>query len=102
MAIRETKPKPSKPLTVAGAISKLGNDIRGARLRRRTPATILAQSALISRTTLYRVERGDASVSIGTYATVLSRLGMLRDLAAVADISHDALKTIVENELDEP
>ena len=43
----------------------------------------------ISRTTLVKVEKGDAGVSLGTYATVLFALGMIDRLSDLADIRHD-------------
>ena len=59
------------PIPVMRAIRKLGDDIRDARRRRRIPATILAERASISRTTLHKVERCDPGVSLGIYSTVL-------------------------------
>jgi transcriptional regulator with XRE-family HTH domain len=49
----------------------------------------MAQRAMISRTTLVKVENGDPSVSIGIFATVLFVLGMTERLADIADASHD-------------
>lgn len=49
----------------------------------------MAQKALISRPTLAKVEKGDASVSLGVYAAVLFNLGMNERLADIADVLHD-------------
>ena len=46
---------------------------------------VVAQRAFISRNTLTRVERGDAGVSIGIYATVLFVLGLAHRLDQLAD-----------------
>ena len=46
---------------------------------------------MISRPTLTRVEQGDASVSLGGYASVLFVLGMSERVAEIADIAHDRL-----------
>ena len=73
------------PIPVSRALRKLGHDIKDARRRRRIPMAIAAERASISKPTFIRVERGDPSVSIGSYATVLYVLGMadrLGDLAA--------------------
>ncbi len=59
---------------------------------------ILAQRASISRTTLNKVEKGAAGVSLGTYATVLFALGMADRLADVADPRNDALGLQLEEE----
>src|SRR5437660_10823848 len=82
---------PSVPVPVLRALRKLGHDIRDARRRRRIPVAILAQRASISRTTLNKVEKGDAGVSLGIYATVLFALGMLERLADLADPRNDPL-----------
>lgn len=81
----------SIPIPVRRAVLKLGSDIRDARLRRRISTEIMAERASISRTTLYKVERGDVSVSLGTYATILFVLGMIDRLGNIADLTHDSL-----------
>ena len=93
-----TQTKGNLPLPVARALRKLGADIRDARRRRRIPTALLAERALISRTTLGKVERGDAGTSVGAYATVLFVLGMLDRLAALADAGQDALGLALEEE----
>ncbi len=77
------------PLPVTRALRKLGQDLRDARKRRRIPASILAERASISRTTLNKVEKGEAGVSMGIYASVLFALGMNERVAALADPRHD-------------
>jgi transcriptional regulator with XRE-family HTH domain len=80
---------PSLPLEVRRALRNVGRDIRAARLRRRLPAAIVAERADIARATLRRVERGDATVAFGTYATVLWALGMgdrINRLAATDEV----------------
>jgi hypothetical protein len=48
--------------------------------------------------TLNKVEKGDAGVSLGTYATVLFALGMSDRLADVADPRHDTVGLELEAE----
>jgi len=79
---------PSLP-TVARGLARLGESIRLARLRRGLSAELVAERAGMARTTLRCVERGESGVSIGSYANVLHVLGLLKDLAAVAE--HDEL-----------
>ncbi len=88
----------STPIPVRRALRKLGQDIRDARLRRRIPTEILAERASISRMTLYNVEKGDASVSMGTYSTILFVLGMIDRVGNLADASDDALGRQLEEE----
>jgi transcriptional regulator with XRE-family HTH domain len=65
-------------------LTALGERLRLARLRRRYSAESVAKRAGIVRTTLYRVEKGDAGVSIATYASVLRVLGLQSDLDLLA------------------
>jgi hypothetical protein len=58
------------PLPVRGILKKLGEDMADARKRRRIATATMAQRAGISRPTLLRLERGDASVSVGIFGTV--------------------------------
>jgi hypothetical protein len=86
------------PLPVRNALRKLGADMRDARLRRRISTAIMAQRALVARMTLHKAERGDPTVSMGTYATVLFVLGMTDRLAELADVRSDALGLLLEEE----
>ena len=94
----EPNQKERLPIPVRRALSKLGADIRVARLRRRIPVAVMAQRALVGRITLSKVERGDPNVAMGTYATVLFILGMSERLAEVADIRLDELGMSLDEE----
>ena len=65
-------------------LKELGENIHLARLRRRLPATRVAERAGLSRQTLSAIEHGDPSVTIGAYASVLLVLGFDADLLLVA------------------
>lgn len=66
-------------------LAKMGEQIKLARLRRNLPAELVAERADISRSTLWKVEKGDPSVAIGIYAAALHALGnMDTDLLLVA------------------
>lgn len=73
------------------ALAKLGEDIVVARKKRRISTVSMAERAFISRATLHKVERGDPSVSMGAYATVLAILGLAEGLGQVADRRDDSL-----------
>ncbi len=62
----------------------LGERLRLARLRRAFSAETVCARANISRPTLSKVEHGDASVTLGSYAQVLRVLGLEHDLSSVA------------------
>jgi transcriptional regulator with XRE-family HTH domain len=89
---------PSLPLPVRRALSKLGKDIREARIRRRIPMAILAQRAQMTRMTLYKIERGESGVSMGAYASVLFVLGLADRLAGIADVKSDEVGLALEEE----
>ena len=86
------------PIPVHRTLSKLGADIKAARLRRRIPIAVMAQRALVGRLTIYKLERGNPAVAMGTYATVLFVLGMSERLAEVADIRFDELGMSLDEE----
>jgi hypothetical protein len=88
------------PLPVRRALLKLGKDIRQARIYRRIPTEVMAGRALINRMTLYKIERGDPTVSVGAYATVLFVLGMIDRFAEIADSNYDEVgKSLYEERL---
>lgn len=86
------------PIPVTRALRKLGHDIKDARRRRRIAMAIVAQRASVSKPTLIRVERGDPSVSVGSYATVLFVMGMADRLADLADVTNDPVGLQLEQE----
>ena len=66
-------------------LETMGEQIKLARLRRKLSAELAAERAGISRATLWAVEKGSGSVSVGIYAAVLHALnGMDKDLLLVA------------------
>ena len=79
------------PVPVKTALRKLGADIRDARLRRRIPVKVMAQRTQVTRMTLYKLERGDPNVAVGTYATALFVLGMIDRFAEIAGARFDVL-----------
>ncbi|MHC4610381.1 MAG: hypothetical protein ACYS7M_08540 [Planctomycetota bacterium] len=94
--------KPNLPLRARRALLKLGGDIRDARKRRRIPIRVMAERALISPTTLTKIERGDPGTAIGFYASVLFVLGLEERLSEVVDASTDKLGlSLAERELPE-
>ena len=80
MSARNTATLPS----LQRLLAEMGENIRLARLRRKQSASLIAERAGISRTTLRSVERGDPKVSMGAYANVLLCLGLQQDLATLA------------------
>jgi hypothetical protein len=62
----------------------LGENIRLARLRRKLTTEQVAERAGIGRKTLYNIELGSPSVSMGNYLQVLFVLGLQNDVVNVA------------------
>lgn len=65
-------------------LSKLGENLRMARLRRDLSAEMVAERAGISRATHNAIESGSSSVSMGAWVQTLFVLGLEKDLLAVA------------------
>lgn len=90
--------KPNLPIKVQRALRKLGADIRDARKRRKIPVRVMAERALISPTTLARIERGEPGTAIGFYAGVLFVLDLSDRLGEIVDASTDELGLNIEAE----
>ncbi|KRE11454.1 XRE family transcriptional regulator [Bosea sp. Root483D1] len=90
------RPVSPLPIPAKRALRKLGQDIRDARKRRRIPMELMAERARISRSTLTKVEKGDESVALGIYASVLFALGLVEGLGNLADPATDAVGRSIE------
>ena len=77
----------SIPLPATHALRKLGRDLALARRKRGISTSDMAARLFVSRDTLWRLERGDPAVGLGTLAAatfILQLHGRLADLAAPA------------------
>jgi len=70
--------------SVERRLEQMGEQIKLARLRRRISVQLVAERANISRSTLWAIEKGSPSVSMGAYAQVLLAIGLVDDLLLVA------------------
>ncbi len=95
---QKSKKAYSMPIHVKRILRGVGEDIRNARLRRRLPMSVVTQRASISRTTLTKIEQGDAGVALGNYAMVLYTLGLLERLGELADPTNDLVGLALEEE----
>ena len=80
------------------ALTRLGRDMRAARLRRHIARADLAVRAGTSASTIVRLENGDPGVGIGTLADVLVALGLVDRLADLVDVRHDELGLALDAE----
>lgn len=65
-------------------LEQMGENIKLARLRRKFTTILVAERAGIDRSTLYQIEKGSASVSIGAYFNVMRVLGLQDDFLKLA------------------
>lgn len=65
-------------------LEEMGENIKLARKRRALSTIQVAERAGIDRTTLYYIEKGNASVSLGAYFNVLRVLGLQDDFLRLA------------------
>ena len=65
-------------------LQTMGEQIKLARLRRDIPVEVIADRAGLGRTTVWSIEKGSPSVSMGAYAKVLHAIeGMDQDLLLI-------------------
>jgi hypothetical protein len=96
--MKTSKAHTSLPIPVKRALQKLGADISVARRRRCIPTTLMAERAFVDRRSVVRVEKGDPSVSLGIYATILFVLGMEKRLADLVSPANDPLGQMLADE----
>lgn len=65
-------------------LKQMGENIKLARKRRKLTTTQVAERADIVRSTLYLIETGNPSVTIGAYLNVLRVLGLQDDFLKLA------------------
>jgi transcriptional regulator with XRE-family HTH domain len=80
MARTFQRPFPS----VERQMSAFGARLRAARMRRHITTILFAKRMGISRDTLNRLEKGDATIALGTYMRALHVLGLEKDFDEVA------------------
>lgn len=65
-------------------VEQLGENIKLARKRRKLTTIQVAERASIDRSTLYQIEKGNPSVSMGAYFNVLRVFGLHEDFLKLA------------------
>jgi len=66
------------------ALEQVGEQFKLARLRRKLSMEQVAERANISKSTLWRIEKGDPGVSLGNFYQVLIALGLEDDIVLLA------------------
>jgi transcriptional regulator with XRE-family HTH domain len=86
------------PLPAAHALRKLGRELALARRKRDISTADMASRLFVSRDTLWRLERGDPAVAVGTLATALFILQLHDRLADLAAPASDELALHLDEE----
>lgn len=81
----------SIPLPAAHALRKLGRDLALARRKRGISTSDMAARLFVGRNTLWRLERGDPTVALGTLVTAAFVLNLHDRLANLAAPASDAI-----------
>ncbi|CAN5713497.1 helix-turn-helix transcriptional regulator [soil metagenome] len=79
------------PFPAVTGLRKLGRDLALARRKRGISTAEMAARLFVSRDTLWRLERGDPTVALGTLATAAFVLGFNDRLANLAAPATDVL-----------
>lgn len=83
--------KQSLPLPAVRALRELGHDLALARRRRGISTADMAARLFVGRSTLWRLEKGDPNVSLGTLASAAFILQIHDRLAGLAAPARDTL-----------
>ena len=86
-----SQPVTSMPLPAERALSKLGRDLALARRKRGIATSDMAARLFVSRDTLWRLERGDPTVALGTLVTAAFILNLHERIANLAAPASDGL-----------
>lgn len=79
------------PAPATSALRRLGRDLALARRKRGISTADMASRLFVSRDTLWRLERGDPTVALGTLATAAFILQLHERLALLAAPASDEL-----------
>jgi DNA-binding XRE family transcriptional regulator len=77
------------PLRVRRSLAKLGADIALARRKRSLTVQMMAERLGVAKSTYLKLEKGNPSVALGTYAMAFFVLGFDEVLGDVIDARHD-------------
>lgn len=86
------------PPRVRRSLAKLGADIAVARKKRRMTTMMMAERLGIAKSTYLKVEKGDPSVAMGTYAMALFVLGLADVFGEILDVSRDDQGLLLDTE----
>jgi len=77
------------PPRVRRALAKLGADVALARKKRKLTTMMMAERIGVAKSTYLKVEKGDPTVALGTYAMTFFVLGFADILGEILDARRD-------------
>ena len=86
----------SMPPQVRRSLAKLGSDIALARRKRSLTVAMMAERLGVAKSTYGRLEKGDPTVAMGSYAMALFVLGVGDGLGLLADAGRDDLGLMLD------
>src|ERR1043165_1660704 len=86
------------PPALKRSLAKFGGDIAFARRKRRLTARMMSERLAVSKSTYARVEKGDPTVSLGTYAMALFVLGFGNTFGELLDPGKDQQGLLLDAE----
>ncbi len=88
----------SIPFPARRTLARLGRDLSVARRKRRISVSDMASRLFVSRDTVWRLEKGDPGVSIGTLATAAFILQKHEELAHLFSAGQDSIGLDLDEE----
>lgn len=86
------------PMRVRRSLAKLGADIALARRKRSLTVQMMAERLGVAKSTYLKLEKGDPSVALGTYAMAFFVLGFDEVLGDVLDARRDEQGLLLEQQ----
>jgi DNA-binding XRE family transcriptional regulator len=86
------------PISVRRGLVKLGGDIAVARRKRSLTASMMAERLGVSKSTYLKVEKGDPTVAMASYAMALFVLGFDDRLRDLVDPGADSQGLLLDEE----
>lgn len=87
------------PSRVRRSLTKLGADIALARKKRSLTVVMMAERIGVAKSTYLKLENGDPTVSLGTYAMTFFVLGFGESLGEILDVRNDEQGLLLDVQL---
>lgn len=95
---RQSKAIPGLPSKAKDSLTRMGRDLRIARLRRGMTQKRLAEAMFVSVQTLQRLEKGDPSISLGIWMSCVFCLNRMDEIKNIMSPENDVYGNILEEQ----